>query len=456
MRRLLNVCLFLMGFMVLSVGPKAFAAFVQSPTVAPHNFPGTYTATTSGLALQPCLDTGGACGPAVEIPATFPNPVNYWVAQARLPTYGGKGGNPSPFRPGGQATATLTMVLAGTFIPDVNGDPIIAEGNQFVMQSLEVVIDSLLDGAAYTVTTPFGVFDNLIATYDSRRNADSIKEISEFPAVPAAGNFDQSAFPTSPYSATPGTFASFPGMDRFLVCAGGPQATGFLGPQDLTGALLECTIAGSPLGAAFDVFRIEGPEVGGGPNVYDQLLPDGFTCDDTTGQCLTRPTTSVDMIETTQFRIIGRASGPPLADTDGDGFADPFDNCPNVQNTALFPDAEGWAPQEDEDGDGIGNACDLVIPPQFIPQARMGSDYSHELTILRSQVSHTCALAGGFLPAALTLDSDCFIRGNVTAAGFTATFTAQVTDSTGDTATRVLKIKSKMPGCYSCHVSSTF
>jgi len=358
MRRLLNIGVLLVGFIVLTVGPKAFAAFVHSPTVGPHNFPGTYTDTTTGLSLKPCLDTGGACGPAAEIPTTFPNPVNYWVAQARLPTYGGKGGNPSPFRPGGQATATLTMVLAGTFIPDVNGDPVIAEGNQFVMQSLEVVIDSLLDGAAYTVTTPFGVFDNLIATYDPRRNVDSIKEISEFPAVPTAGDFDQSAFPTSPYSAIPGTFVNFPGMDRILTCTGGPQATGFLGPQDLTGALLECTIAGSPLGTAFDVFRIEGPEVGGGPNVYDQLLPDGFTCDDTTGQCLTRPTTSVDMISTTQFRIIGQVGTP--VDTDGDGVPDTGDNCTLVPNGTTIPDAGGNS-QLDSNGDGFGNACDADL-----------------------------------------------------------------------------------------------
>jgi hypothetical protein len=63
-------------------------------------------------------------------------------------------------------------------------------------------------------------------------------------------------------------------MDRFLTCAGGPQPSGFLGPVvDILGVptLVECTIAGSPLGPAFDVFRVEGPEVGGGPTLWAEL-----------------------------------------------------------------------------------------------------------------------------------------------------------------------------------------
>jgi hypothetical protein len=41
-------------------------------------------------------------------------------------------------------------------------------------------------------------------------------------------------------------------------------------------------------------------------------------------------------------------------DTDGDGVSDPFDNC-------------SWRPnpdQVDEDGDGIGNLCDLKPVPE--------------------------------------------------------------------------------------------
>jgi hypothetical protein len=40
------------------------------------------------------------------------------------------------------------------------------------------------------------------------------------------------------------------------------------------------------------------------------------------------------------------------ADSDADGIADPFDNCPVVAN----------ADQADEDGDGVGDACAIVAP----------------------------------------------------------------------------------------------
>jgi hypothetical protein len=61
----------------------------------------------------------------------------------------------------------------------------------------------------------------------------------------------------------------------------------------------------------------------------------------------------------------------------------------------------------------------------------------------------------GFLPANLTLGFDCMISGNVIAGGFTATFTVQVMDDSGDTAMRVLKLKSRIPNCVNCHASST-
>ena len=106
------------------------------------------------------------------------------------------------------------------------------------------------------------------------------------------------------------------------------------------------------------------------------------------------------------------------SDVDSDGIPDSVDNCLNDPNGPLNPDPEGNPDQQDENGDGVGDACDLLIPPQVVQQARIGNqNYSHELTILRSQVSHTCALVGGFLPASLMLDSDCFIRGAVTAGG---------------------------------------
>ncbi len=141
-------------------------------------------------------------------------------------------------------------------------------------------------------------------------------------------------------------------------------------------------------------------------------------------------------------------------DTDGDGMGDNSDNCRLVQNTAAFPDSEGWDPQQDDDSDTIGNACDLVIPPQFIPAAKVGNTYGHSVIRLRGTPPFTWTMTSGFLPQALAFYSPGFIFGNVIAGGITATFTAQVMDSNGDTATRVLKLRSRLPNCYSCHTGS--
>ena len=265
--------------------------------------------------LEPCLSTTEACGPANEVPTTFPNPVFYWIAEARMYTYGGKGGNPDATRPGGQGTATLRMELMGTFPFDINGDRVPVAGSQLVLQSLTFRIDSLLDQELYAVTTPFGVFDAIPANVDfdatgeRTRNVDSIKEGFQFPGDPIApGSFDQSALPISPYSAVPWTLS---GMDRFLTCAGGPQPSGFLGPVvDILGVptLVECTIAGSPLGPAFDVFRVEGPEVGGGPTLWAELSGTPFATGLVPWVAGDPP---VDMIETTQFQIIGQVVPEP-------------------------------------------------------------------------------------------------------------------------------------------------
>jgi hypothetical protein len=117
----------------------------------------------------------------------------------------------------------------------------------------------------------------------------------------------------------------------------------------------------------------------------------------------------------------------------------------------LIPDPEGGADQQDDDADGVGNACDLLVGTTWLPPARVGTSYSQPLTAVRGLPPYTWSLIGGFLPADLTLGSDGVISGNVIAGGFTATFTAEVMDSTGDTTTQVLKIRAKIPGCYSCH-----
>jgi hypothetical protein len=146
------------------------------------------------------------------------------------------------------------------------------------------------------------------------------------------------------------------------------------------------------------------------------------------------------------------ALASPQVDADGDGVPNNLDNCPNTPNGPLIPDPEGGAAQQDDNGDGVGNACDLWITTSFLPPAKVGSTYSETLTAVRGQPPHTWSLVAGFLPAELSVGVDGVISGTVTSGGFTANFTVQVMDDNGDTATRDLKIKSNLPNCTSCHL----
>ena len=55
------------------------------------------------------------------------------------------------------------------------------------------------------------------------------------------------------------------------------------------------------------------------------------------------------------------ASVPPAGDGDGDGVADPLDNCPTVAN----------ANQADADGDGLGDVCDPCTSPAAIVKPKL-------------------------------------------------------------------------------------
>jgi len=141
--------------------------------------------------------------------------------------------------------------------------------------------------------------------------------------------------------------------------------------------------------------------------------------------------------------------GPP--DADADGSADVDDNCPNVPNTALNPDPEGWAPQQDDDGDGIGNACDLVVTTRSLPSARAGKPYSQQLFSDRGTPPFIWDLyiPGNFEPD-FGVTPDGLISGE-TQPSFVKSFTVRVTDATGDTAIQALTIRVTIPNCMSCH-----
>lgn len=141
----------------------------------------------------------------------------------------------------------------------------------------------------------------------------------------------------------------------------------------------------------------------------------------------------------------------PQNDRDGDGLADVSDNCPDVKNSETFPDQENWVPQQDDDGDGLGNACDLVVPLQSLPTQSSGTIYSQNLIAYRGKAPYDWSIASGALPPNLSLSSDGEITGLVPGGGGVYDFVAQVTDATGDTASRAMIIRTTVPCCPSCH-----
>jgi hypothetical protein len=135
-------------------------------------------------------------------------------------------------------------------------------------------------------------------------------------------------------------------------------------------------------------------------------------------------------------------------DADNDGVPDSADNCVYVPNFD----------QQDDDGDGRGNPCDFYIPQQNIPSATKGTAYSYSLFAALGQPPLTWTIISGSLPQGLTISPSGQISGTPTVGGFVASFTVQVTDSSGDTAMDALTLFVRIQRwrrCYDCHVSST-
>lgn len=141
-------------------------------------------------------------------------------------------------------------------------------------------------------------------------------------------------------------------------------------------------------------------------------------------------------------------------DTDSDGIPDSTDNCIDVANGPLSPDAEGGTDQQDDDSDGVGNACDLLVTTSCLPSARTGKTYSQQLTAVRGQPPYTWTIIDGNPPLDVSMDSTGLISGPVQSS-FRSFFTVQVTDDKGDTATQTLSIKVTLPNCVNCHATGT-
>ena len=80
---------------------------------------------------------------------------------------------------------------------------------------------------------------------------------------------------------------------------------------------------------------------------------------------------------------------PFQTDTDGDGIADVYDNCPNVWNP--------W--QEDSNGDGVGDACDCGTP-------RADIDHDGDVDLLDFAEWQTCPTTGHMAERCLCGDSN--------------------------------------------------
>jgi hypothetical protein len=141
-------------------------------------------------------------------------------------------------------------------------------------------------------------------------------------------------------------------------------------------------------------------------------------------------------------------------DTDGDGVPNNADNCPDAPNGPLIPDPEGSASQQDDDSDGIGNACDLLVATNALPAVTVGKTYTQMLTAVRGQPPYSWSVTEGSLPLDLTLSTGGQISGPVISS-FLSFFTVQVMDANGDTATRGLSIQVNIPNCYDCHAKAS-
>jgi len=121
-------------------------------------------------------------------------------------------------------------------------------------------------------------------------------------------------------------------------------------------------------------------------------------------------------------------------DWDQDGFVDADDNCPVVSND-----------QQDDDDDGIGNACDLLVAsPGILPNGIMNIRYPYPhpeqaLTASNGQPPFTWSLIDGSLPPGILLSTAGVLGGSPTETG-TWNFTVQATDAAADTAKRDLLI----------------
>jgi hypothetical protein len=219
----------------LALGAPAHAALTATgPVVPQHGFPEYYQDAT-GLRLALCVENADAfctstapnAGPATvsSDPAqtNFPDETFYWSANALIDkrTVG--------------VRAKLILAQEATFFAGTPG-----AGDQMTFGRIRVRIDGARPNAAYTVTHPYGT---------ERLTADKRGRVSFTDDVGCA------AAPCDFAAAQATRIGPFLRWDPKSAPA---APAGYVGNP-----LKEHTVVGSPRGAAFNVFRVTGPDIGG-------------------------------------------------------------------------------------------------------------------------------------------------------------------------------------------------
>jgi Bacterial Ig domain len=234
----------------LIIGLFSTVSFAQGlarvgPTDKSHGFPQWYQ-DKQGLALDLCLpvDTtelaSGACviGPIdlpnadapIAFPANFPEEAFWFLGDSVMTVPGGR--------------ARVVLALEAAFNAGV------VPGSQITFARLRILFDAA-EAGHYIVTTPYGVreFD---VTEPGSRAIFSTEDIGIGAVGDFSGALDGSIGPFLKASDTAGGLAKAP----FVLN----------GRQYLSDPSTTTAVTGSPLGVAFNVFKIEGP-VSNDPNV---------------------------------------------------------------------------------------------------------------------------------------------------------------------------------------------
>jgi hypothetical protein len=255
-RPLLAALVTLAAFVTLAIAGPASASLVKAGPINPQTgFPAWYE-DGNGLRLEPCVTSVANCfaGGTVpkadqpfSVPGNAPDELFYYDVDSTMTSANG-------------GTAFLRVALEGGFA-SASGAP--EAGKQAVFARVRVRVDNLVPGATYTVTHPWGV-EKLVAGPSARRSINFTNDVG----CPVAAGSPACDFDL-PLAGAMGPF--------FAWDTGSPA--GFLGsfgsPHKLQGA-----------GLVPNVFRIEGPDVGG---------------------------PGVDMIETDEFQLNAKVAGALIA-----------------------------------------------------------------------------------------------------------------------------------------------